>query len=231
MGSPLTVVEGSPVTPRLPGSPLSRSEGLVKGGVSRISGRDSHVELIHPPNYVNCYSEKAFVLESARWFVEKLRDTLVIEDSEGFPHWSGQYALVGLSGGTTPRPIYTAISQLAKSTVIDWSKVLIFLVDERYIPETHPESNTRMIRETLFSEASFPEKNFIHPNTTLPLEECRADYEAALGSILSLSCPTLVTLGLGNDGHTASWFPPLSDEDCMHSNDAERLVHITHTDT
>ena len=113
--------------------------------------------------------------------------------------------VLGLSGGSTPRPVYEA---LGKSEEIDWSKVWIFLVDERHVPEDDDESNTKLIQDTLMASAEIPPAQFIHPQD-LPLEEWLPNYEGALAEVLGDGFPDVVVLGMGEDGHIASLFPPI----------------------
>jgi 6-phosphogluconolactonase len=112
---------------------------------------------------------------------------------------------LGLSGGSTPGPIYAA---LGKRTDIDWHKVTVVLIDERYVPADHPDSNYGMIERTLLVEGSHAHKaRFVAPDTDLPLEACVPAFAQALEDITF----DLVVLGMGDDGHIASLFPPLSD--------------------
>jgi len=119
----------------------------------------------------------------------------------------GKRAVLGLSGGSTPRAIYEALGQ----ENLDWSKVWVFLVDDRYINADDPKSNQFLLRSTLLKHAPIPESQIIFPDTTLPYEECIRSYEVQLRSLLK-NPADLVTLGLGDDGHIASLFPPVPDE-------------------
>ena len=129
-----------------------------------------------------------------RWIVAEL--LLALRGSDG-------QIVVGLSGGTTPQPMYAALST---ERSIDWSRVLLFLVDERYVPAEHPESNQRMIWETLLTHEAAAAR-FLAPNTALPIDDCVLRYNEQL---LDLQ-PDIVLLGMGKDGHIASLFPPLSE--------------------
>ena len=126
---------------------------------------------------------------------------------------------LGLSGGSTPRPIY---EMLGKLVAVEWDKVTVFLVDDRYIPEGDDDSNQKLVRNTLLKSASIPEHQIIFPDTSLPLEECIEDYDRR---IEDLGAPDVITLGLGEDGHIASLFP--GDVEAL----TEEQKHVLHTTT
>jgi 6-phosphogluconolactonase len=122
--------------------------------------------------------------------------------------------LLGLSGGSTPGPIYALLGRSGRAQHvaslqerIDWSKVHIFLIDERYVPKDHEESNQRLIAETLLACARIPRANIVFPKTTLSVKRCVADYEDRLRALLAESSLDIVILGMGEDGHIASLFP------------------------
>jgi len=120
--------------------------------------------------------------------------------------------VLGLSGGSTPRPVYEV---LGESTEIDWSKVWIFLVDERHVAEDADESNTKLMKET------FPSSQIIHPKKS-PLNEWQSSYEKLMEDLLDGSWPDVVVLGMGEDGHIASLFPPVQE-----GSDSSLTVHTT----
>jgi len=116
---------------------------------------------------------------------------------------------VALSGGSTPVKLYKELS----GTDLKWDKTHIFIVDERFVPFDHSDSNYRMINETLLSNINIPAQN-IHPVPTGKgsSDESARSYERDLLSFFNLSSGgipefDLVLLGLGDDGHTASLFP------------------------
>lgn len=116
--------------------------------------------------------------------------------------------ILGLSGGSTPKPIYEALGK----EQLDWSKVWIFLVDDRYIRPDHPNSNQFLLRSTLLKNAAIPESQIIFPDTTLPIDQCMKLYDQHLTDLLKKGPPDLITLGMGDDGHIASLFPLLGDD-------------------
>jgi 6-phosphogluconolactonase len=124
---------------------------------------------------------------------------------------------IALAGGSTPRRMYEILAADYGSR-IDWSRVMIFWGDERYVPEDSPDSNYRMARKALLDHVPVPHENIIPIRTTLfDSPQLAADaYEGALRSHFPTELPRfdLVLLGVGEDGHTASLFPgsPALDE-------------------
>ena len=115
--------------------------------------------------------------------------------------------ILGLSGGSTPRPVYEA---LGKSQEIDWQHVWLFLVDERHVSPEKNDSNAKLVQETLLTSAAIPPMRFKYP-ADLPLEEWQQEYEKILADLLKGKWPDIVILGMGEDGHIASLFPPVPE--------------------
>jgi 6-phosphogluconolactonase len=121
---------------------------------------------------------------------------------------------MALSGGRSPLTTYSHLA----SRDIDWSRVFIFLTDERYVKRTDADSNFRSINDVLFSKIKISAGNIIAPDTGVENPGRSADsYESAVRDIFA-SLPAnrtngglpvfdLVCLGAGDDGHTASIFP------------------------
>lgn len=143
-----------------------------------------------PMQIVTCVTQEEFVRTAVALIATTISEATT-ERAE---------AIVGLSGGSTPKPIYT---MLATDQHIPWKKVKFFLTDERYVPAVHPDSNQGMVRSTLLTRDA-AEASLIAPRTELLLEKCIADYDE---KIHSLGHPDLVILGMGDDGHIASLFP------------------------
>jgi 6-phosphogluconolactonase len=111
-----------------------------------------------------------------------------------------QRAQLLLSGGASPAPVYEALS----TQNLDWSLVDIGLVDERWVVNTSQRksaSNAAMVTKTLHTE-----------NTAKATIHTLADYASDMPSSIAnankqFQTPTVVVLGMGEDGHTASLFP------------------------
>jgi 6-phosphogluconolactonase len=107
-----------------------------------------------------------------------------------------------LSGGTTPAPVYRALSR----TELDWAHVDIALVDERWLQPDDPDSNARLLRDTLLQNRA--RAAHFEPLTRIgrTLEESVASANAHAHQATSAA-----VLGMGEDGHTASLFPGARD--------------------
>ncbi len=122
-----------------------------------------------------------------------------------------------LSGGQTPRVIYTLLgSEYSKQ--LDWTKVHLFWGDERDVIKTHPDSNYGMAKTALLDKISIPESNVHRIGTEedlmLAAQQCEDDIKEFF-SLADGEFPKfdLILLGVGDDGHTASLFP---DTDAIH---------------
>jgi 6-phosphogluconolactonase len=119
---------------------------------------------------------------------------------------------IALSGGSTPKSLYSLIAANA-ATSVDWQKVFFFWGDERHVGPTDPESNYRMVEESLFSKISVPAGNIFRVPSENPDAASAADnyeqtmrkfFETAPGEFPRFDA---ILLGMGPDGHTASLFP------------------------
>lgn len=111
------------------------------------------------------------------------------------------HALLAVSGGSTPRHFFEKLSRQS----LDWSKVTVTLVDERWVPESNERSNASMVKAMLLQHAA-SNAQFVPLYTDAPTPE--AGLVAVRARMASLELPfDAVVLGMGNDGHTASFFP------------------------
>lgn len=118
---------------------------------------------------------------------------------------------VALSGGSTPRSLYSVLASKFKDS-IPWQKAFCFFGDERPVPPDHPDSNYRMAFEAMLSKVPVPKENVFRISGELDPEAAALDYEQTLRKFFDLRPGEfphfdLVLLGVGTDGHTASLFP------------------------
>jgi 6-phosphogluconolactonase len=110
-------------------------------------------------------------------------------------------ATLAVSGGSTPKAFFKALS--AKE--LAWDQVTVTLIDERFVPETHERSNQKLVVENLLVDRA-ARARFVPLFNDAPDVHLAAD--RASGVIDALPRPIDVAiLGLGTDGHTASFFP------------------------
>ena len=110
-------------------------------------------------------------------------------------------AVLAVSGGSTPRAFFAGLSRQE----LPWENVTVTLVDERFVPCAHPRSNHRLVAiHLLQNEAARAAFVPLYADGQTP--EQTAHLAAERLEQLKLP-PDVVVLGMGTDGHVASWFP------------------------
>ncbi len=111
------------------------------------------------------------------------------------------HACLALSGGSTP----TRFMQELAQKELDWPKVTVTLVDERWVPSDHPRANAGLVRTHLLHGPA-AQATFVPLYVRTPTPEGGIDRVRARIDALPLPLDVVV-LGMGEDGHTASFFP------------------------
>jgi 6-phosphogluconolactonase len=114
-----------------------------------------------------------------------------------------------VSGGSTPKLFFETLSRFD----IPWSRITVTLVDERQVPETSSRSNAKLVRENLLQNSAAGAE-------FVPLFE-NPDAE-------NIGTLDVVVLGMGSDGHTASFFPHGSNlGEALNPKAGKRIVEMS----
>jgi 6-phosphogluconolactonase len=106
-------------------------------------------------------------------------------------------ACAALSGGNTPAPAYRALAAMP----LDWPKITLALVDERYVPPSDAASNEGLVRREL--KDAFDAGAQFWPMYAPPTLDQAADIAEQVYAPMRID---IALMGMGGDGHTASWF-------------------------
>jgi 6-phosphogluconolactonase len=131
-------------------------------------------------------------------------------------------ALLAVSGGTTPAKFFAALSSIP----IAWDKVIVTLVDERFVPPSSPRSNAGLVAANLLQNRAAAAR-------FVPLYHEAESIEGAAAAdseeLAALPWPLdVVILGMGGDGHTASFFPDAGNLDALLDPTSQRIVLPVH---
>jgi 6-phosphogluconolactonase len=123
-------------------------------------------------------------------------------------------ARIAVSGGNTPKALFTLLADPTEPYRKDmpWQALELYWVDERTVGPNDPESNYRMTRESLLENVPLSPQQVFRMEGELPPEEAASRYEALIRNNFRLEGAEtprfdIITLGMGDDGHTASLFP------------------------
>lgn len=112
----------------------------------------------------------------------------------------GQASLM-VSGGSTPGPVFDRLRKVPLS----WDRVTVGMVDERWVEPSDDASNERLVRERLLTGHAGAAGLLPMKTQASTPGDAAADRAAAFGP--HCNPIDVIMLGMGNDGHTASWFP------------------------
>lgn len=104
---------------------------------------------------------------------------------------------LALSGGRSPIPLFERLS----SEDIPWHRVDIGLVDDRYVPVDHEDSNEALVRRHLLKHRA---KAAAFTGLVGDARDIAKSVERANQLTYGID---VAVLGMGDDGHTASLFP------------------------
>jgi len=120
--------------------------------------------------------------------------------------------LVALSGGSTPKALYSILTSPEYARRLDWNKVQFLFGDERSVSPSHTDSNFAMANEGLFIPLGISSTQIHRMRGEDQPEAAALQYEDNLRRLTATPpghwpALDLVLLGMGDDGHTASLFP------------------------
>ena len=144
----------------------------------------------------------AFADEWARFAAARLSDALNLGLRD--PAQNGWAVFAG-AGGSTPELIYRNLVKMRSFE--DWQHTFVTLVDERYVPETSPESNAGLIKRTLMTGAARQAEFLPLYSSQVTVDRAAALAAHRLHAELDGRRLDAVLLGMGEDGHICSMFP------------------------
>ena len=166
-----------------------------------------------------------YLPKSVNWHESNARDSLAKNLSQSIGQLLSQSinedgrASLAVSGGRTPVLVFEALSELD----LDWSKVDLALVDERWVDSSHEDSNELLVRQHLIKNKA-SKVNFVPiKNNAKTVKDGQISCQQSFQKIKKPF--DVVVLGMGTDGHTASLFPCAEElNDAMNPNNSEGYV-------
>ena len=123
-----------------------------------------------------------------------------------------------VSGGSTPQETFEVLS----GAPIAWQRVTAGLVDERWVAPDHAESNERLVRIHLLKERASQAAFVPMWIAADDIEAAAVDRDLAYRPLCEAA--SFVLLGMGTDGHVASWFPGMAELDAVISPPGGKCV-------
>lgn len=153
-------------------------------------------------------SSEAMSAKAAEWITTFIEEQLRERD---------KFTLL-LSGGNTPKQLYSILATNDYRHRIDWSRLHIFFGDERFVPFEDERNNGKMAYDHLLRLVPVTPLQVHYISTKNDEKQSAENYEASLREYFHGPSPTfdLALLGMGDDGHTLSLFP---NSDVIHENE------------
>ena len=147
--------------------------------------------------------------------VELLKDSI---DKKG-------EASLAVSGGRTPTALFQRLSEQS----LDWSKVVVVLVDERWVDAEHDDSNERLVRLNLLQNLAASARFIGLKTAAQSVQKVTEELTEKLSSLPAIL--DAVILGMGEDGHTASFFPKAKElEQALNPQSGRACQSVTPVD-
>ena len=141
-----------------------------------------------------CEDRKALGASAARHAAQLIEDA--IDDK-------GSARIIAATGASQ----FDFLASLTQARDIDWSKVTMFHLDEYVgLPESHPASFRRYLKERLIARVNIGAYNLLNPEQD-PAAECRR-----VGALLQQAPVDVAFVGIGENGHLAFNDPPADFE-------------------
>jgi 6-phosphogluconolactonase len=121
----------------------------------------------------------------------------------------GEVPQIGLTGGSIAEAVHREVARLSPSSDVDWSRVVVWWGDERFVAPDDPERNAGQARAA-FLDAVGVDPASVHE---MPSTATAADVDEAAASYSELlrrhgaGAFEVLMLGVGPAGHVASLFP------------------------
>ena len=109
-------------------------------------------------------------------------------------------ATLVVSGGRSPVAFFESLIKQP----IDWSKVVVSLADERWVPVEHADSNAGLLKKHLLQGPAAKARFVGLYNAAATVERAALEADQGLAELPPID---VLILGMGDDGHTASLFP------------------------
>jgi 6-phosphogluconolactonase len=122
---------------------------------------------------------------------------------------AGAVPQIALTGGTIAEDIHREIARLSPDSGVDWSQVVVWWGDERFVAPDSPDRNSAQA-QAAFLDAVGADPANVH---AMPSTADAADVDAGATAYASMLREhgagefDIVMLGIGPDGHIASLFP------------------------
>ncbi|GAB3375658.1 6-phosphogluconolactonase [Spongiibacter taiwanensis] len=160
---------------------------------------------------MNSLPDSAALNQALATKIAKLLDAALAERGE---------ASLAVSGGSTPKEMFTLLAQKP----LDWSRIHVLLVDERWLPADHSDSNEHLLRQTLLQGPASQCQYLPLKTEDLSPVDGQFTTEERLDE---LPWPLdVVHLGMGGDGHTASWFADAPEYPGLKNACAQRCIAV-----